>query len=120
MDPTKSERLHPLGGAYQFACGILSDSPSTKLRVLLEQQVPRTFSLLHRQRRQRLMFSMELHHTREINRAKDVDVVQKEWFFTIDRMLEKKIGCLFQAAARIQQDLLGRDHNIHTEILVAV
>jgi hypothetical protein len=73
---------------------------------------------LHRQRRERLMLSMELHHTPEINRANDIDVVQQEWSFKTDRMLEKKTGCVFQAAARIEQDLLAGDHNVHTKILV--
>src|SRR5579864_6758541 len=65
------------------------------------------------------MFSMKFHHAREINRADDIDVVQKEGFFQADRLLDKKISGLFQAAAGIEQDLLAGDRNIHLKILVA-
>src|SRR5882762_2538316 len=61
---------------------------------------------------------MNLHHAPEVNRADDIDIVQNKRLVKTVGTLKEKIGGLFKAAARVEQDLLARDFNTHAEIVV--
>src|SRR5208283_5717698 len=60
--------------------------------------------------------AMKLHHTPEINRAEDIDIVHKEWFFRAAGISDKEVRRLPQAAAGVEQHVLARDFNAHSEV----
>ena len=61
---------------------------------------------------------VELHQARKIDRTHDVGIVQQERVMA--RILEKKPPGPFQASTRIEQQLLTRDFNVHSKVLMGL
>src|SRR5208337_4681271 len=104
--------------SHKFNVLIAPGLPAAKLELLVEDEVSRSLPVLHRQRGERLLFSMKFHHAAEIDRADDIDIVQNERLFKTIGILEEKIGSLFQSAAGVEQNLLARDFDAHAKVMV--
>src|SRR6266536_1613273 len=59
---------------------------------------------------------MKLDHAVKINIAEDVDIMQNERLVQIARIFEKEPCCLFEAAARVEQDFFARDFKSHAKV----
>jgi len=118
VDAAKSQRLHLLWISSEFSFLITPGSAAAKLKLLVEEQISRGLAVLHRQRGESAVFSMNLRHAPEVNRADDIDIVQNKRFVKTLGVLKKKVGGLFKATARVEQDLLARDFNTQAEIVV--
>ncbi len=105
---------------------IMSDAAAAKLEVVVEEEGAGSFAGLDGEGGKGVIFFVELEHTAEIDGADDVDVVEEEGIvhlmgiatFAGGRVLEKKPGGSFQAAAGVQQNVFVGDFNTHAEVFV--
>src|SRR6185295_5209824 len=118
LDAGKRQRLQLLRKTNKFRLLIRAGSPAAKLIVLIEEQVSGSLPFFHRQRGECLILRMKFHHAPEINRAENIDVVQNEGLIQTVRIVEKEPRCFPETAAGIQQNLLARDFNSHSEIIL--
>src|SRR5579864_1956426 len=117
MNPGECQRCGLLRRADHLG-RIGAGLPSAKLAAFVEQEVAGGLALLHGQGSERLVFVMKRQHTREVDRADDVDIVEQERFLTLAVLKEEPFG-LLQSAAGIEQDIVfARDLNTHSEVVV--
>src|SRR5579864_152053 len=69
VDSVKRERVQMLCLPNQFSRVVLARLSATELRCVVEEQVSRSLAVLHGQRGERLMFSVESHYAVKINVA---------------------------------------------------
>src|SRR5579864_4819788 len=117
VDSVKRERVQMLCLPNQFSRVVLARLSATELRCVVEEQVSRSLAVLHCQSRERLMFGMKFHHASEINVADHIYVVQDERFVSAAR-IQKKMRGLLQPATGVEQRVLVRNFNPHSEVLV--
>src|SRR5882757_6078902 len=66
------------------------------------------------------MFLVELHHASKIDRADNVNVVQKKGLVPSPTVIQKKPRSLLQPTTGIQQHVLARHFNPHTKVVVCL
>ena len=69
----------------------------------VEEQMARSFAVLHGQSGKGVVFGVKMHHAVEIDGAEDIDVVKEKWL-VFGAAVFKKPGSLLQAAAGVEQD----------------
>jgi hypothetical protein len=74
--------------------------------------------LLHRKGGQRVLFSMEAHHTSEINGADHIDVMDKERFFSLTGVPAKELSNFFQATTGIEQRVFAGNFDVQSKVVV--
>src|SRR5579862_625511 len=80
--------------------------------------MPRCHAILHSEGGQSPTLSMELRHTRQIDRADYINVVQDERFLC--SIFKEEPRCLLQSPTCIEQSLLTRNLNPHSKIVPAL
>jgi hypothetical protein len=98
---------------------ILPNLPAAQPAIFAEKQLSRRAAMLHREGRERMAVLMEVEHAPEINRADDINVMQKERLCEAIEVFAKKISGLFQPATRVEQYLLARNPDVHTKVSVS-
>ena len=102
------------------------DAAAAELEVVVEKERAGSFAGLDGEGGKGVIFFVELDHAAGIDGADDVDVVEEEGIvhlmgivtFAGGRVLEKKPGGFFQAAARVQQNVFAGNFDAHAEVFV--
>src|SRR3954465_15100460 len=80
MDAGKRQGLRIVCRAYKFSFHVRLRSPAAKLIVFVEEQITRRLPILDRERGERVIFRMVVHHAAKIDGTDDIDIMQNEWF----------------------------------------
>src|SRR5450631_3403957 len=75
--------------------------------------------MLHSQRRESPPLNMLLGHSLQIDRADYVDIVEDKGLIG-GSAIEQKRSCILEPTARVQQDVLSREIDMHAEVIVVL
>jgi hypothetical protein len=98
--------------------GFRIDAAAAELEIIVEEELAGGVTGLDGESGEGVTGVVELEHSREVDRADDVDVVKEEGLVETGGIFEEKPGGFFEAAAGVEKDFFAGNFDAHPKIVV--